>query len=171
MTSFTCSKIRVSLAEGSLFDARKVDVKLKSHHRISYIGFYRHEPTRRTFLYIQCKNRMASNVVKQLLQVTELIQIEDMDMFQKVDEGLDLLQEKGELKKPGGVRGMRRNTVMAPIRAAATGTNYTSHTSTTKRVVTVNRFGQESLEHITKEYILDLLAQPTERARVDDFAK
>lgn len=155
MTTFYCSKIRVRLVEGSLFDAGKVDIMLKSNYRISYTGFYRHEPTRRTFLYIQCKTRMSSNIVKRLLQDTELLKIEEMDRFEEVDEGLDLLQAKGELKKPGGARGRRRNTVRA---APMTVTNDTSHASTTKTVVTVNSFGQESLEHITKEYILNLLA-------------
>lgn len=70
-----------------------------------------------------------------------------------------MLEEKGELKKRGGVRGKRKHTTMATPLAVTSDSVNGDNTSTKKKKVMVNQFGKLSLGHFTKEYILNLLSQ------------
>lgn len=164
MTCFHVSKQCAHLQEGAAFDLDDVHTRLNSNYKITYAGFYRHVATSQVSLYIQCKSKMSSNVVKVLLR--DLIDIKSMQPFTEVCVDTEMLQEKGELKKPGGVKGKRRRVTRgASAEGAISKKNHNN-----KRDVVVNRFGEESLQHITGAFIANLLSRSLGWSVLCEFA-
>lgn len=164
MTCLHVSKQCAHLEEGALFDLEDVHTRLNSNYKITYIGFYRHVPTSQVSLYIQCKSKMSSNVVRVLLR--DLLDIKNIQPFTEVCNNTEMLEEKGELKKPGGVKGKRRRVT----RGASAEDAVSKKKNKSKRDVAVNRFGEESLQHITGAFVSNLLARGLGWSVLCDFA-
>lgn len=128
---------------GTVFDALKERYPL-----IPYCGFY--ELQKDVWLYVQHKQRLSS---PQLMYILSTIQpplkIKKVSKFSRI-EGV-LLDESGTMPARG-----RKRASSSQIEEAG---NIKSIASSTKRVVTVNPFGQECLEHISLEYMQNLLSQ------------
>lgn len=127
---------------GTVFEAIKERYPL-----IRYCGFYKlHKDV---WLYVQHKQRLSSPQLMYILSTIQpILKIKKVSKFSRI-EGV-LLDESGT--RP--VRGRKR----ASSQIEETG-NTKSIASSTKSVITVNPFGQESLKHITLEYVQNLLSQ------------
>lgn len=169
MTCLHVSKQCAHLQEGTVFDLEVVHTRLNSNYKISYLGSYRHVATGCVSLYIQCKSKMSSNVVLTLLG--DLLTITSIQPFTEVcgDTEMLMLEEKGEMMKPGGVKGKRRRVTRGAPTADALSTG-DEEVISKKRYVTVNRFGEESLQHITGAFISKLLAKSLGWSVLCEFA-
>lgn len=159
MTFLHVSKQCAHLEEGAVFDLVDVHTRLNSNYEITYVGFYKHVATRQVYLYIQSKSKMSSNVVRVLLR--DLLDIKNIQSFKEICGDTEMLEEKGELKKPGGVKGKRRRATRGALAEDATSkkNNKNKNKNKTKRDVVVNTFEKESLKHITGAFISNLLAR------------
>jgi hypothetical protein len=147
--------ITQSVDAGSVHEAIKQRYPL-----IRYCGFYKLRDE--TWLYVHHKHRLSGAQLSYILSALRpTVKIEEMYKYSKI-EGV-LLDESGTRMVHGGRR------IGGAIVTGNTG--HQGIATSKKKNVTVNPFGQESLGHITLEFMLDLAARPTMMDRVDDFAK
>lgn len=155
------------LVDTERVDAGSVHEAFKERYPlIPYCGFY--ELHKEICLYVQHKQRLSGAQLSYILSTLRPpIKIKEMSKYSKI-EGV-LLDESGVRTVHGGRRIYSEARVGGAVATDSTG--HQGITPTKKKTVTVNPFGQESLGHITLEFIMDLATRPTSWDRVNDFAK
>lgn len=165
------SKLRVKVKSDTAFSVEEVYDNLIQRYDISYCGTYTLEGD--GYIYIQNKTKMAQSVVKNIVRQT--VEVIDIEAFEEITG--ELLEETGEMKKPGGASG-KRGKYKKRKRKSNSGSGNISNSnnnnitnnnntinnndnSTTNNnnvnIVVVNRIGYETTDHVTKEFIHDLL--------------
>ena len=155
------SKLRLTIPPESIVNVNHVFKVLSRNYKMSYCGLY--EMDDYNYLYVQNKTKMSSNIVIELLK--DCVEINAIDSFKEV-EG-NLIKEKGSIKKPGGVIGIKheQNEKQSSTQSVVTN-NINIMTNNNINVIMVNPIGQESLDHITSAYIQQLLGDTDQDANV-----
>lgn len=139
---------------------------LVSRYDIIYCGIYTYHD--KFLVYIQNKSRISKNIVEKLL--SETLDILDISVFSKV-EGT-LICEYGTIPKHGGKREAKKRSETKNISQNITNNNCDQSTNTyviNQNIIVVNPIGSETTDHITQEFIQDLLDQGLGRETVFHF--
>lgn len=127
-------------------------------YRLKYVGVYKFEEGKR--IYIQFENRI-SLFNTQTLLINMGIGTEHVSVCTKFD-GDEMLTERGSRPKIGGSSKRKRrssSTIINNNDHSTTINNDNSTTNNSVNLIFVNPIGQESLEHITPEFIQNLLSE------------
>ena len=166
------SKLRVDVKEATTASIDSIFEKLQENYDITYCGL--HEVDNGICIFIQNKNKMSPNVVAKLL--VETVPILSIEPYTEVSG--NVITKIGEIKKRGGVCGKRKSYKKRITKSSDQGAsnitnnnNNTTNNNITNNIdnstnnnnninfIFVNPIGQESLDHITPEFIQQLLSE------------
>lgn len=166
------SKLRVLVDGGVNIPISDIADTISFKYDLSYCG--RHRIDTRCFLYIQHRTKMSPNVIHKLL--SPILTVYEVGPFE-ILEG-DVVDSKGSFRKPKekhsntkklrGSEGVDMSTNHVTTNNINNGTinnnnttnNVTNHNNTIQYInVNINPVGHETLEHITPEFIQNLLAE------------
>lgn len=122
---------------------------------LPYCGFY--QIHKKVYLYVHHTQRLsAAQLCKILSNIKPPPKIKEISKFSKI-EGVPV-DETGTRPVHGGGGKFSSGARADPI-SNTDDTDDTDNISNKKKIVNVNAFGHESLEHITLDFILNLLSQ------------
>ena len=152
-------KIRLTISP-TCVDCSTIYQIIRSKYDIVYCGI--HTLNDEFYVYLHNRERMASNVIMKIL--SGIVDITDVSKFTEI-EG-EVLDNIGTVLKHGGSRKRKRRKVSKKpstiINNSTTINNDNrtiNNTNNNINLIMVNPIGMESLEHITPEFIQELLAE------------
>jgi hypothetical protein len=138
-------------------DAEDLFTFFSSKYDMTYLGVYTSED--KLYVYLQFKNRISQCKLLELL-VGIGIKVTTIDNDKKISG--DIISEHGERKRMGGTSKRKRDAPSTvnntTINNIDNSTNNTTNNNNIN-VIIVNPIGSESLEHITPEFIQELLSE------------
>lgn len=160
------SKLRVNVKGDNVLSVEDIVERLSGHYDITYCGT--HEIDNEGCIFIQNNNKMSSKVVEKLLE--DLVPVVSMAPYTETSGRV--VSKEGEVKKRGGVCGKRKSYTRKDTKSGdVTNNNITNNNNTTNNdnrvtnnsnninLIFVIPIGQECLDHITPEFIQDLLSE------------
>ena len=152
-------KIRLEVSP-TCVDAKTITDTLSPKYHVIYCGI--HSIGDKIFIYLHHKERMSYKIIRFLLG--QILDITDISKFSYY-EG-DVIDSSGEMVKHGGHnKSNKRKLGQVDVTNNITNHNTTNNDNSVTNnnnninLIFVNPIGQESLEHITPEFIQGLLAE------------
>lgn len=149
-------KIRLEVSP-TCIDAKTITDALKTKYQVIYCGIHSIED--KIFVYLHHKERMSYKIIRYLLG--QILDIKEVSKFSYY-EG-DVIDSNGEIVKHGGHnKRNKRKLGQGDVTNNITNNNTTNNDNSVNNninLIIVNPIGQESLEHITPEFIQRLLAE------------
>ncbi len=133
--------------------------ELSKTHTLNYVGIY--FLLEKVYLYIHTKNTTSGN---NLMKIIKSLGMDITDIKANVSFRGEMMSEKGIKLIHGGPRGPKRKnptsrTVGTINNVNSTTINNTNNTNNNINFIIVNPIGNESLDHITPEFLQKLLSE------------